>query len=205
MTQSYSSNSFATLLKDVEKNGFDTTSGEWRRFFAQCKDVQFKTRETILDALSSNRHILFVSSGICAAQHELPDCDTRIARFFCETDLCTLTEFLGAPEEYNKFNNVILAMTPVKGVMIPMDIWMSEYEKGHEIGHYVRLKMMKTHLFDIELLKVKTMNRTQNSFGFLKEQQPNTLTNVPHKFIAQFLGITAEGFSRFLRSGRVSN
>ncbi|MEO0449669.1 MAG: hypothetical protein AAFZ74_05085, partial [Pseudomonadota bacterium] len=82
---------------------------------------------------------------------------------------------------------------------------MSEYEKGHEIGHYVRLKMMKTHLFDIELLKVKTMNRTQNSFGFLKEQQPNTLTNVPHRFIAQFLGITAEGFSRFLRSGRVSN
>lgn len=95
-------------------------------------------------------------------------------------------------------------MTPLDVIIVPMDLWMREYEQGHEVGRYARLKMMKMHLFDIELLKVKTMNRTQNSFAFLKEQQPQVLASVAHKFIAQFLGITAEGFSRFLKSGRVS-
>lgn len=205
LTQSVSSSSFASFINDVEKHGFDTASAEWREFFARCKGVQFKSRETVLEALSSSQHILFITSGICAAQHELQDCDTRIARFFCEADLCTLTEFLGSSEKLNKFNNQIQAMTPVNGIVIPMDIWLSEYEKGYEVGHYVRLKMMKTHLFDIELLKVKTMNRTHNSVTFLKEHQPQVLASVPHKFIAQFLGITAEGFSRFLKSGRISS
>ena len=98
---------------------------------------------------------------------------------------------------------MLLAMTGVEGIVIPIDLWMTEFVNGKEIGKYARLKMMKMHLFDIELPKVKTMNRTQNSFAFLEEQQSQALANLPHKFIAQFLGITAEGFSRFLKSGRV--
>ncbi|MEM7006096.1 MAG: hypothetical protein AAF498_09470 [Pseudomonadota bacterium] len=203
LPQSTQSSAFAKWRTDIEENGFDTTSEEWRLFFDECQSVKFDYRETVLDALSSSRHILFVASGICAAQHELPDGDTRIARFFCETDFCTLVDFLSDSKDFNKFNNILLAMTVVEGIVIPIDLWMTEFVNGKEIGKYARLKMMKMHLFDIELLKVKTMNRTQNSFAFLEEQQSQVLANVPHKFIAQFLGITAEGFSRFLKSGRV--
>ena len=194
---------FSRWRTDIEKNGFDTTSEEWRIFFDNCQVVQFDNRDTVLDAMSPTRHILFVTSGICAAQHELPDGDTRIARFFCETDFCTLADFLSDFKDFNKFNNILLALTAIEGVLIPIDLWTEEYVNGGDIGRYARLKMMRMHLFDIELLKVKTMNRTQNSFSFLEEQQPEVLANVPHKFIAQFLGITAEGFSRFLKSGRI--
>ena len=59
-------------------------------------------------------------------------------------------------------------------------------------------------LFEIDILNVKTVNRTEVSYNFLRERHPTVLELVPQTLIAQFCGITPEGFSRFLRnySGR---
>ena len=60
--------------------------------------------------------------------------------------------------------------------------------------------MFQAHNFDIDVMRVKTINRTQASYDFLKKRQPDVLKLLSQRVIAQFLGITPEGLSRFLKT-----
>ena len=91
-------------------------------------------------------------------------------------------------------------MTPVEGLLIPIKRWRDEYLRGGAIGEYMRIKIFQTLLFDADVIRVKSLNRTYESYTFLQERQPSVLQSIAQKDVAQFIGITPEGLSRFLKN-----
>ncbi|MEM7662761.1 MAG: cyclic nucleotide-binding domain-containing protein [Pseudomonadota bacterium] len=193
-----SSRSPLSLLRDdVVSLGVDLTGSEWEEFASVCIETSYEKRETIFQDGVGPEYLLFIADGVCAGQATQPDGQTVVARFFEPRDFCAKIRF--TRRGYTS-TNTIVATTPVEGVLIPMDRWREEHLEGERIGKYARQKMMMAHHFDIDIIQVKTLNRTVESYEFLREHQPGVLRSVPQRVIAQFLGITPEGLSRFLKA-----
>jgi len=188
---------FDVLRRDVSAHGTEFSEADWKALSEQWYEVTIEKRREVFANGTRHEGLLFVTHGICAAQFALPNGQMVISRFFEARDLCAVVEFthMGLPIE-----NSIVAVTPVEGVIIPKEFWKSEHLDGHVFGPYARRKMYKQHLFEIDILNVKTVNRTEVSYNFLRERHPTVLERVPQAMIAQFCGITPEGFSRFLRN-----
>ncbi|MEM1197274.1 MAG: hypothetical protein AAGH57_14320 [Pseudomonadota bacterium] len=170
---------------------------DWKQFAGQCSEVRFDKRSEVFTQARKQSAILFVASGICAAQLTLPDGHTVISRFFESKNVCSVVEFQYAGQPAR---NSIVTVTPVEGALIPIKVWGLNQFEGGPLARYVRQKMFRQHLFDIDMLHMKTMNRTEVAYEFLKERHPSVLKEAPQTVIAQFCGITPEGYSRFLKN-----
>ncbi|MEO1530273.1 MAG: cyclic nucleotide-binding domain-containing protein [Planctomycetota bacterium] len=177
--------------------GVDLAASEWDEFASVCTETSYRKREVIFRDGVEPDYLLFITNGVCAGQASQPDGQTVVARFFEPGDFCAKISFT---RRGSTNANTIIAVTPAEGVLIPMDRWRREHLEGMGVGRYARQKMMRAHYFDIDIIQVKTLNRTVESYEFLREHQPNVLQAVPQNVIAQFLGITPEGLSRFLRT-----
>ncbi len=197
MTTAQSAGPLAALWKDVEASGVRVPSADWRAFADQCEEVSYRKREEVFTGVTRRDSLLFVAEGICAGQFLLPEGQIVVSRFFEPTDVCAILEFahLGQTNE-----NSVVAVSPVKGVLIPLDLWKQEQFHGQVLGLYMRYKMFRQHMFEIDILHVKSVNRLAVSYEFLKERHPQVLEVAPQTLIAQFCGVTPEGFSRFLKT-----
>lgn len=185
------------LRKDISKHCADLSEEFWEDFAGQCREVSVQKRNEVFTDQPKLDGLLFVTSGICAAQLALSDGQVVISRFFEVGDLCAVVRFTHMGQHTE---NSIVAVTPVEGVIIPLEIWNSAQFEGGLLAPYTRHKMYRQHLFEIDMLHVKSLNRTDVSYEFLKERHPTVLQEAPQTVLAQFCGITPEGFSRFLRN-----
>lgn len=197
LNHSNKSSPLDVLREDISLYGSALSETDWQEIADQCREVTIKKRDEVFTDQTKRKNMLFITQGVCAGQLTLPQGQVVISRFFEERDLCAVVEFahLGEPTE-----NVIIAVTPVEGVMIPKKLWKFEHFEGQLLGLYTRLKMYRQHLSEIDIMHVKTVNRTEVSYEFLKERHPAVLDVAPQTVIAQFCGITPEGYSRFLRN-----
>lgn len=201
MKQPTRASPFSILREDISASGTELSDADWDGLAGQCREVNIEKRKEVFTNQTKREGLLFVTRGVCAAQFSLPDGQVVISRFFEARDMCAVVEFTHMDEPTE---NSIVAVTPVEGVMIPKKLWQLEQFEGQLLGPYARKKMYRQHLFEIDIMHVKTVNRTDVSYEFLKERHPGVLQVAPQTVIAQFCGITPEGFSRFFRnySGR---
>lgn len=197
MKQSGEASPFDVLREDIAVHGKRLSESEWEQLAEQCRAVSIDKRKEVFTSQSRQESMLFVTRGVCAAQLAMPDGQIVISRFFEARDLCAVVEFAHMGESTE---NTILAITQVEGVIIPKKLWKFEQFEGQVLGSYTRQKMYRQHLFEIDIMHVKTVNRTDVSYEFLKDRHPAVLEVAPQTVIAQFCGITPEGFSRFLKS-----
>ena len=191
------SSPMGVLRDDMARLGTELSDFQWRKFSSSCHEVSVDQRDLVFEGEAKRDALLFITKGIGASQFILPDGQVVISRFFEAGDLCAVVQFTHMGE---LTENAIVAVTPVEGVMIPLEILKFEQFEGEIIGKYARQKMYHQHLSEIDIMHVKTANRTEASYEFLKERHPSVLEAAPQTIIAQFCGITPEGFSRFLRS-----
>ena len=185
------------LSQDIQAEGIDIPHPEWEEFVDECIPAQYAKKDTIFDMDAVSNHMLFVTHGVSACQFGHPNGQLIIDRFFETGDFCTTVRSAWRTEPSD---DQIFAITPVQGVLIPMRRWRNEYLRGGAIGEYIRIKIFQTLLFDADVIRVKSLNRTSESYTFLQERQPGVLQSVAQKDVAQFLGITPEGLSRFLKN-----
>lgn len=185
------------LAKDIEAQGINIPDMEWEDFTDQCVSVEYAKKDVIFDTNVVSNHMLFVTNGVSASQFAQANGQLIIDRFFETGDFCTTVRSAWRTEPSD---DQIIALTTVKGVLIPMTRWRDEYLRGGSIGEYIRIKIFQTLLFDADVIRVKSLNRTRESYAFLQQRQPGILGSVAQKDIAQFLGITPEGLSRFLKN-----
>lgn len=185
------------LSQDIQAEGIDIPRAQWEGFADECIPTQYAKKDTIFDTDVVSNYMLFVTNGVSACQFAHPNGQLIIDRFFETGDFCTTVRSAWRTEPSD---DQIFAVTPVEGVLIPMKRWRDEYLRGGAIGEYIRIKIFQTLLFDADVIRVKSLNRTSESYTFLQEQQPGVLQSVAQKDIAQFLGITPEGLSRFLKN-----
>ncbi|MEM8936791.1 MAG: hypothetical protein AAGC77_10330 [Pseudomonadota bacterium] len=185
------------LSKDMEAEGISVPDVEWQIFADECTSTKYAKKDTVFETDAIADHMLFVTNGISASQFAHPNGQLTIERFFEAGDFCTAVRSAWRTEPSD---DQILAVTPLEGVLIPMKRWRDEYLRGGAIGEYIRIKIFQTLLFDADVIRVKSLNRTRESYTFLQKRQPGVLRSVAQKDVAQFLGITPEGLSRFLRN-----
>ena len=191
------SNPLKALRRDIEAQDVELSQSEWKEFSSVCQVTSYEKKAEITARQTMNPSILFVTNGVCADQIMSPEGQSVIGRFFQPGDFCAGTKL--STDEHTPEHN-ILATTYVEGVLIPMALWLREYFDGGRLGLYARKKMFQAHNFDIDLMRVKTLNRTFETYEFLKTRQPCVIQLVAQIHIAQFLGISPEGLSRFLRT-----
>ncbi|MEM9670071.1 MAG: hypothetical protein AAF950_14205 [Pseudomonadota bacterium] len=152
----------------------------------------------------SSENILYITSGITAAEITGNDGQRVIPRFHEAGDISAplpkLTPITTEGGSIIGDESEIIAITPVQGVLIPLENWHREYLEGNAFGQFVRQKMFQGYLLNAAISHARSLNRTAETYNFLKTYQPNILKNVPQKTVAQFIGITPEGLSRFLKS-----
>lgn len=183
--------------EDVRNIDPDVTDDVFDKLAASLEEVTYVKDEVIFDNGTREDHFLFVSHGVCSGQFGRPDGQVVIARFFKSGDFCASTPLTLRD---NVAHNAVTAATKVSGVVIPMGPWMDDRIEDRPLSRYLRRKLTMTHIFDINVLAIKTVNRTAESIKFLEQHQPEILGQVSQKKIAQFVGITPEALSRFLRS-----
>ena len=188
------------LRRDIDATGINVSNAEWEDFSRVCIDANYAKKDTIFDTNVVSNYMLFVTKGVSACQFGHPNGQLIIDRFFESGDFCTTVRSAWRTEPSE---DRVFAVTPVEGVLIPMKRWRDEYLRGGAIGEYVREKIFFMLLFDADVIRVKSLNRTSESYSFLEERQPRVLRSVAQKDIAQFLGITPEGLSRFLKNATV--
>lgn len=185
------------LWRNIDATGIEVPNADWEEFAGLCTEASYAKKDTIFDANVVSSYMLFVTKGVSACQFGHRNGQLIIDRFFESGDFCTTVRSAWRNEPSD---DRIFAVTPVEGVLIPMKRWRYEYLRGGAIGEYVREKIFHTLLFDADVIRVKSLNRTHESYCFLKERQPDVLRSVAQQDIAQFLGITPEGLSRFLKN-----
>ncbi len=187
------------LMQDVAAHDIDLPPAEWRKLRQQLTETQYAKRDVIFSQAQIADRVLFVSAGIAASEQAHADGSSGIARFFEAGHLCTnLTSAMHrAPAE-----DTLVAITDVEGVIFPLDLLLQAYLDGVQFGRYVRLKLLETLAFDKEVICAKTHNRTEDRYRFLGDRHARIIEDAPAKCIAQFIGITPQGLSRFLRKRR---
>lgn len=197
MEHTIESDPLRALRRDIEAQNVELSESEWEEVSSICQVISYEKKAEITARQKMTPSVLFVTNGVCADQITRPEGHSVIGRFFKPGDFCAETKL--STDEHTPEHN-ILATTYVEGVLIPMALWLTEYFDGGGIGLYARKKMFQAHNFDIDLMRVKTLNRTIETYEFLKTRQPCVIQVVAQIYIAQFLGITPEGLSRFLRT-----
>ncbi|MEM1180274.1 MAG: hypothetical protein AAGM22_18165 [Acidobacteriota bacterium] len=188
---------FELLEEELHGAGYDLAGGAWARLKAECSVVEFPRRAEIFPIGIIPREILFVASGVAAATFLAEDGTVYIYRFFEPGHLCTA---ISSAWRHEPTADAIVAATEVRGLLIPLETWKRHYSREGLLGDYFREKLIETLLFDKDIILTKTSKSTEAAYSLLEVQQPEVLRQVPQKLVAQFLGLTPEGMSRFLRN-----
>ncbi|WP_422021855.1 Crp/Fnr family transcriptional regulator [Roseibium sp.] len=185
-----------SLKRDIQRFGVTLDVNEWDQINQRCKFIQFRAGDKIQNQARVADSWIYISDGIAASEQSWRDGTSTIARFFEAGNICANMTSVWIRDISA---DDLVALTEVSGLAIPDDIFRREYLEGGAFGIYLRLKMIDAHLFAKELICAKTSGRTEVRYQFLKIHQPDIIASVTQKDIARFLGVTPQGFSRFLR------
>ena len=189
----------AVLRDDVAASGVTLPAADWARIAAQLTEARFPGGAVIFSQGRIADRWLFVARGIAASEQSSSDGGATIARFFEPGQVCANVT---SAWRQDFASDDLIAMTPLDGVLLPDPVLRHEYLRGGAFGEYLRLKVMETLLFDKDLLCAKTSTDTAVRFRFLHDRYSEVVQRVPQKDLSRFLGVTPQGLSRFLRSGR---
>lgn len=187
------------VLKDIQDHSVELTSEDEEQLRRYASVSNWAAGDRILTQAKTADKIFFLLEGVAASEQTWDDGKSTIARFFQPVDLCTnvtsaWTGDIGSDE--------LVAISGVKTLSIPMNFFVEEYLHGKSFGLYLRKRVLNNQLFSKELICAKTSGQTQERYQFLEKYQPAVLDLVPKKDVARFLGLTPQGFSRFLRNQR---
>ncbi|MEM8633722.1 MAG: hypothetical protein AAGF33_01985 [Pseudomonadota bacterium] len=201
---------FSSLQKDIEDAGISLSTSKLKTCLGNYSERAFDPKEIVSrrriegDFPISSEYILYLTSGVTAAEITGSNGQRVIPRFHEAGDISAplpkLTSRVDESETMIGEENAIIAITPAEGVLIPLENWHREFLEGNVFGTFVRHKMFQGYRFTSAVSHIKSLNRTADSYDFLRTYQPNVLKSVPQKIIAQFIGITPEALSRFLKS-----
>ncbi|MEL6240147.1 MAG: cyclic nucleotide-binding domain-containing protein [Pseudomonadota bacterium] len=189
-------NELRALRHDLDQHGVPPTDEEWRGVCDRAVPRQVPRRATILDSGRIGSSWIFVASGYAASYYTHGDGRLTLTRFFEPGQLAgnvtsTWSNDYGSDE--------LTAITDVSYVEIPHDFLLVEYMQGQTFGAYIRMKVIETLRYDKDLLVCQALNDPAARYRFLEDRHPCLLELALKKDVAAFLGVTPQGYSRFLR------
>lgn len=138
--------------------------------------------------------IFLITEGIIAAQSVIDEKEI-ITRFFRQGDTCMniVNTVLGEMGIDN-----LICMTPVSGFRMSYKQFNDFYHSPSSIGHFMREKVLEELVITKQVTSAKIMYKSNDLDLYLREHYPDIIRDVPSKYIAMFMGISPEAYSRLL-------
>ncbi|MEM1266913.1 MAG: hypothetical protein AAGI50_12950 [Pseudomonadota bacterium] len=189
------------LRADMARFGLELGVSEFQKICDQTEPFETPSSSVLLNQTRVADRLAFIVDGLAASRQTWSDGRMTIARFFEAGDICTNVSSAWTGE---LASDDLIAVTDAHGFFVPLVFFQAEYFHGETFGIYLRYRMMEAHLFAKELACAKTSNETEIVYQFLDTHHRSVLKLAPKKDIARFLGVTPQGFSRFLRRRRTA-
>ena len=183
---------FIFLKKDIETIVSSVPEAEWNRFVAQTKELSVKKNTVIFKQTEICQEILYITDGIAASEYVIEGRNI-ITRFFLEGNICT--NLISAVKARLDYDNLV-SMTALKAISIPFKTFYEYYHGDSVISRFVREKALQNFVEDKIITSSKTLLTNEELDQFIRDTYPEIIRRVPSKYIAQFIGITPESYSR---------
>ncbi|MFP3595079.1 Crp/Fnr family transcriptional regulator [Chryseobacterium sp. SIMBA_029] len=168
---------------------------EWNSLLRNSCLKSFKKNEVILKSNFRYSDVLFVSEGILASEFTADE-KTVIGRFFQSGNLCTNFDSL-LHQTASRYQ--IVSITSCTVISIAASDFMEYYHNGISLGKILRNRVLEIIAEDILITDVKLLYGKNEMSEFIRSHYSDIAQKVPYKYIAQFLGITPEAYSRILK------
>lgn len=160
---------------------------EWIEFRRHLKCIAYNSGDIIFQHSKICFDMLFITTGIAVTEY-FNESEQTITRFFKSKNLCSnISSFLTK----GVVNDVVSAVTDVKGILIPKKLFDESYLYSNGIGLYFRKRLLENLLEDKMFISIKAMG-VDSKLDFLYNEYPEIIKNVSWKNIASFLGVTPE-------------
>jgi CRP-like cAMP-binding protein len=178
---------FITFLRQFGK----ITDAEISKYVLPiAKERKFAKKEFILKAGEVEKHINFIAEGL-VTRYYLNDTEKRIVQLATEGKL-VINKDPNTPSEF-----YVQALEPTTIISLDSEDLEEIYSKSHNMEHFGRMVTRDT-LYAMcanEINIVRQEPRTK--FLNFVENHPELLQRVPQKYLASYLNIKPETFSRF--------
>ncbi|WP_175459344.1 Crp/Fnr family transcriptional regulator [Elizabethkingia sp. HvH-WGS333] len=170
---------------------------EWRGLLENAEGRTYKKNEVILKQHLRFTDVLFVVEGILASEFTMRD-KTVIGRFFTPGNLCANFDSL-LNQTVSQYQ--VVSMTSCRVIAISAAQFMEYYYNGSSVGKVLRKIVLEIITEDIWMTNIKLMYQKPEMIAFMQQHYPEVVRDVPYKYVALFLGITPEAYSRILKKG----
>ncbi|YCO05354.1 Crp/Fnr family transcriptional regulator [Vibrio sp. VNB-15] len=191
-------NHVTLFIENLKRNGHSINDSELALLNKEARVLLYKKREVVFSQAVVAGHVGIVIDGVLASEFVNND-ESSISRFFCEGDLCANLESVFQSEYAS---DTLFSITPATVLTFPFKRFEEMYLGSEHFGLYLRKQLLLNTLTTKKIVSIKSQSAAQAKQEILEKDLPWVLERVPQKYIASFLGLTPQGYSRFLRERR---
>lgn len=188
------------LKKEVSDYGVTIPDEEWEKMSSFIVKKFSRKKEVIFPQTETCKNVIFLIKGITASVYNYEGKEL-ITRFFKDGNFST--NILSAVSK-DIASDYLIAITDVEYYFIPFDFFLDSFLHSTTFGLFIRKKIIENSIENKKFTTLKTISDTRVKYQFMLDNYPTIIRNSPSKYMAKFLGITPEGYSRFLASRRNS-
>lgn len=188
------------LLKDLVYSVYPLPEDDWNEFASLWESFEAKRKDIISMAGERERYLYFVLDGV-----------QRVYYLDDQNREATVV-FTYAPSFGGVLDSMLLqqpskyfyeALTPSNFLRTPYEGIANLMKERHSIESFVRIGLTQTLSGVMERLVELQCFSSEEKFRKLLQRSPHILQLVPHKYLANYLGIDATNFSKFINKIRI--
>ena len=186
---------------EIASYGVSIPEEEWYHLLDLIEVRKAKKKEVIFSQTEFCNHVIYLMSGITATIYLYDDKEV-VTRFFQKGNFNTN---IVSAESQSLASDILVAVTDIEYLLFPFSFFLDSFFHSNSFGVFVRKKIMGMIIENKKNMTIKTINDTEIKYQFLEEIYPDIIKRSPSKYIAKYLGVTPEGYSRFLSTRRQSS
>lgn len=167
---------------------------DWQLFSSKLENITFKKRTVILDVGETENYISFIENGIARLLMPNENEERNITFGFCFKN-----EFVSA---YDSFLTRKPSLYKLEA-LTNLSIWRISYQDLQEVYQHTKVgntigRLSTERLFLIKSKREQSLlNETaEQRYLNLFKERPNLIKEIPLKYIASYIGVTAQALSR---------
>jgi len=174
----------------------ELNSLEWAALEKHLEVKSFKKGETLIEAGKVENFMSFVTDGIARIYHLLNGEELTVAFTYENFFACSYNSFTQrTPSRYT-----VQAIEDMTIVGVDYNSLQDLLDEFKTFERWARLEVERAY-FLVEQREISILSfTTKQRFNRLWENSPQLFQRVPQKYLAQYLGMTAETFSRIRKT-----
>lgn len=187
-------------LKALLNNIHPVSDSDWNSFSGIWSPIEFKRKEIVTAAGETEKYLYFVIEGV-----------QRVYYFDEQQREATLV-FMYPPSFGGVIDSLLLqkpsryffeTLTPSKFIRASASDLFEQMEKSEDIQKLVQKGTTQTLSGLLERMVELQCYSSEEKFKTLLKRSPHILNLVPHKYLANYIGIDATNFSKLVNQVRI--